>query len=251
MNYGNEENFKATLKALVNDEPKKLAFFDGQGYGAEIPPFIPSEDSSPIPSTERKQIQTVSRKRRYNFGMAATAACFVVFLSVAAVNSGLITQGGGAGSSAPSSSSVLSETSDTSAPAPMIPPDENAMAGGVDTSAASPPTTTPDESSPAGGADTGMTSPAATAPETADTSGNVQSAVPGSGTESDRNAYDYGSTNTGAASGSAETVTSAPYEEMAPVSGTQAPDLLPIVMLVCAAACIVLLIFLSVKRRRL
>ena len=41
MTDRNEENFKLALKSLVNDEPQKLAFFDGLDAEAGVPPFVP------------------------------------------------------------------------------------------------------------------------------------------------------------------------------------------------------------------
>ena len=86
----NEENFRSALKILVQNEPEKLAFFNVLRADSEIPPFVPIE---PRPAEtayrhRQKQISFAAKRRRYNFGMAAAAACLVAFLSLAVANSG-------------------------------------------------------------------------------------------------------------------------------------------------------------------
>lgn len=75
MNTNSEQNFKGALKELVTNETEKLSFFDVTGMEETIPPFVPEEET-----TERKQISGTAKRRRYSLGMAAAAACFVVFL---------------------------------------------------------------------------------------------------------------------------------------------------------------------------
>jgi len=74
----NEEKFKDTLKALVQDEPEKLAFFDGLEQPTAVPPFIPTGKNERIQTDP--SIKT--RRRHYTYGMAAAAACFIVFISI-------------------------------------------------------------------------------------------------------------------------------------------------------------------------
>lgn len=81
MNTTKEEKFKETIKSLVHDEPEKLAFYKDLGPSSAIPLFVPSEKST----EETKYLSVRTKKRRYAFGMAAAAACFVVFISIAII----------------------------------------------------------------------------------------------------------------------------------------------------------------------
>ena len=95
MSTINEEKFKDTLKALVQDEPEKLAFFDGLEQPTAVPPFVPadvitsSEATNQSSETSDKQDERIKTtvpikaiRRRYTYAMAAAAACFVVFFSI-------------------------------------------------------------------------------------------------------------------------------------------------------------------------
>ena len=97
MNNRNEENFRNALKTLVMAEPEKLAFFGGHEASGPVPPFVP----------ERRQAPHSGRRRLYAYGMAAAAACFAVFVCVAAYGfvsgmpgAGLSGQGAGGGADA-------------------------------------------------------------------------------------------------------------------------------------------------------
>lgn len=89
MNKGHEEQFRQTLKTIVIDEPEKLAFFDGAGTDAGIPPFIPSEQ-------QRQHVESYKKKRKYyNSGMTVAASFALVFLCVAALGFGRAGSAGG------------------------------------------------------------------------------------------------------------------------------------------------------------
>jgi hypothetical protein len=69
-NNSYEEQFKNALKELAEDSPELIGFysnFDAGGH-TSIPPFVPS---------------VTPKKRLYKFAMAASAACFVLLLSIA------------------------------------------------------------------------------------------------------------------------------------------------------------------------
>jgi len=93
---------------LVQNEPEKLAYFNGLEMPSAIPPFIPAEkdtsanviarseatkrlrlsSENPTQSNERTKttLSIQAKRRRYTYGMAAAAACFVVFISITAVS---------------------------------------------------------------------------------------------------------------------------------------------------------------------
>ncbi|MCL1896026.1 MAG: hypothetical protein FWG03_05710 [Clostridiales bacterium] len=81
----NEENFKNALKTLVLAEPEKLAYFSEHEINIRVPQFVP----------DRKQVSNTRKRRQYSYSMAAAAACFVVFASVAAYGFAPGTSGGG------------------------------------------------------------------------------------------------------------------------------------------------------------
>jgi len=78
MNSINEKDFRKAMKTLVTGSPQKIAYFDGVSADDPIPPFVPREET-----IERKR-KDVSRRRRFNAGLAASAAaCFVfVFFAI-------------------------------------------------------------------------------------------------------------------------------------------------------------------------
>ena len=90
-----ENSFRQAIKTLVQEEPGKLAFFNGLDESGAIPPFIPAETAQGMTASggpgqndsgERTRVTAFKRRRRYNFAMATAAACFVVCLCVTAVN---------------------------------------------------------------------------------------------------------------------------------------------------------------------
>jgi len=122
VNNKAEDNFKTTLKSLVNDEPQKLAFFDGLDLDS-IPPFVPDEISKDNTKTtiddngadKRKKYSV--RRRGNTFGMIATAACSVFLVCVAAINYGPdpvmnMSMAGGGGAPAPASVSEAPAAAD-------------------------------------------------------------------------------------------------------------------------------------------
>ena len=105
MSTNNEDKFREAIKGLVRDEPEKLSFYDGLESPSEIRPFSPATSGRhggtiPKPASVRR--------RSYQFGMAAAAACFVVFLTVAAVDSVPRLGGGSAESLSFNNSSAIS-----------------------------------------------------------------------------------------------------------------------------------------------
>ena len=68
MNNINEKDFRKAMKTLVIENPQKLEYFDGVSADDPIPPFVPREET-----IERKR-KDVSRRRRFNAGLIASAA---------------------------------------------------------------------------------------------------------------------------------------------------------------------------------
>ena len=86
MKNRNEDNFREALKTLVRNEPDKLEFFSPLKFDDAIPPFYPQASGKEETGPARNRVLNTVRRRRYNFSMAAIAACFVMFVSVAALN---------------------------------------------------------------------------------------------------------------------------------------------------------------------
>jgi hypothetical protein len=99
MSTAGENKFKETLKTLVLSEPGKLSFYRGLEPLKGIPPFVPSAEyvkqtaSEHAKRLEKQQIREAEvcdrkakKRRKYAFGMAAAAACFVFFISIALVD---------------------------------------------------------------------------------------------------------------------------------------------------------------------
>lgn len=73
MSNRSEESFNQTLKTIVNDEPGRLAYYNGLDPNAAVPPFVPSEKT-----IELKRRDT-SKRKKLNIGMIASAAACLVF----------------------------------------------------------------------------------------------------------------------------------------------------------------------------
>lgn len=73
MNSRNEEGFNQTLKTLVDNDPGKLAFYNGLDTNAAVPPFVPNEETIELKRRDK------ARKTRLNAGMIASAAACLVF----------------------------------------------------------------------------------------------------------------------------------------------------------------------------
>jgi len=97
MNDINEKDFRKAIKTLVIENPQKIAYFDGISADDPIPAFVPREET-----IERKR-KDVSRRRRYNAGLiASAAACFVfVFFAIYKNAPAPSAAPGGSGSGAP------------------------------------------------------------------------------------------------------------------------------------------------------
>ena len=80
MNNINEEGFKQTLKALVDNDPGKLSFYDDLGPNGAVPPFAPAEE------TIKLKRRDTARRKKFNAGMIASGAACLAFAILTATS---------------------------------------------------------------------------------------------------------------------------------------------------------------------